>query len=209
MLVICTGNLCRSPQAAALLRSRIPSALGNWGTTELQVASAGTSASSDLPIDAHAAQELERLGIVVDDAHRSRQVSRSLLVRADLVLTMTTCHEAEVASLGRHRVAGRLFTLVGFTVLAEALAEARSVPAPTRDVPFALFMQRVVAAAVAADQVPSPPVVEIDIPDPRGFGVAAHRQSADLIDAQVRRLAGALRSIAQPGSDPEASAVVR
>jgi protein-tyrosine phosphatase len=195
LLVVCTGNLCRSPQAEALLRSRIPAAFGGWGADDFRVSSAGTRAEAGLPMDARVIDELDRLGVRSQGEHRSQPVTRALLVRSDLVLAATTAHAEQLEALGRRRVAHHLFTLVGFTVIVEALATSGRGPAPARDDDVASFLRRVVADADANRHVPMPPPVEIDILDPRGYGAEAYRRSADIIDRWVRRLASALRAL--------------
>lgn len=88
LLVVCTGNLCRSPMAEGLLRARLArdEARRDW-----QVKSAGTWATDGRPASAHAIVEMARRGIDLH-AHRSRNVTRDMLVEADLVLTMTRQH---------------------------------------------------------------------------------------------------------------------
>src|SRR5688500_16845956 len=56
VLVVCEGNLCRSPLAERLLTSRLAGG-------EVRVASAGVHAVVGAPMDASAAAELTRLGL--------------------------------------------------------------------------------------------------------------------------------------------------
>lgn len=88
VLFICTGNLCRSPMAEALLRARLASdeARRDW-----QVASAGVWAAEGRPASTYSVEEMARRGIDLR-AHRSRNVTRELMAEADLVLAMTRNH---------------------------------------------------------------------------------------------------------------------
>ncbi len=88
ILFVCTGNICRSPMAAALLRRRLKEdeARADW-----RVISAGTWASEGRPASAYAAAEMADRGLDVR-AHRSRSVTEALMEEASLVLVMTRNH---------------------------------------------------------------------------------------------------------------------
>ena len=99
VLVVCTGNLCRSPMAEGLLLARLArdEARRDW-----QVKSAGTWATDGRSASAHAIVEMARRGIDLH-AHRSRNVTRDMLAEADLVLAMTRQHsEALGAAFPRY-----------------------------------------------------------------------------------------------------------
>jgi protein-tyrosine phosphatase len=84
ILVLCTGNICRSPMAEALLRQRL-------GKPEVQVGSAGTAALVGYPADPLAVEVAGRSGLDLSQ-HRGRQVVTPLLTASDLVLVMTRAH---------------------------------------------------------------------------------------------------------------------
>lgn len=90
ILCVCTGNLCRSPMAAALLRARL-----NRDETrqDWQVESAGTWATEGRPASAYAVEEMARRGLDLS-AHRARPVTPELVAGADLVLVMEKGHAA-------------------------------------------------------------------------------------------------------------------
>lgn len=79
ILIVCTGNICRSPVAAAMLQSLRP---------HLTVHSAGLGALVGQPVDAQALRLAEADGLDVD-AHEARQLNADLLAQADLVLVMS------------------------------------------------------------------------------------------------------------------------
>lgn len=78
ILVLCHGNICRSPFAAAVLAARRPG---------LEVASAGFEAGRDARADALATKVASEFGVRLD-SHRSRRVDATAIERADLVLVM-------------------------------------------------------------------------------------------------------------------------
>ncbi|PYO28133.1 MAG: low molecular weight protein arginine phosphatase [Gemmatimonadetes bacterium] len=103
MLLVCTGNICRSPLAAALLER----ALSERGSEGLDVSSAGTGAWDGAPVSEGAyLVGLER-GLDLS-GHRARLLTRELVEGADLVLTMARHHRARVDELGGE---GRVFVL--------------------------------------------------------------------------------------------------
>lgn len=88
VLFVCTGNLYRSPLAAALfsrelLLARPP---GEW-----RVESAGTWAQTGEPVPSELIKAAAEIGIDLK-AHRSRRVSNELLEGFDLILVMEQSH---------------------------------------------------------------------------------------------------------------------
>ncbi len=95
VLLVCTGNICRSPLAAALMQR----ALGERGVEGIEVGSAGTGAWDGAPVSEGAyLVGLER-GLDLS-GHRARLLTRELIEQADLILTMARHHRARVDELG-------------------------------------------------------------------------------------------------------------
>ncbi|MGC5614566.1 low molecular weight protein-tyrosine-phosphatase [Georgenia sp. Z1491] len=87
ILVVCTGNICRSPMGALVLADALERA-----DVDAEVVSGGTSDyEAGNPIDPRAASTLARRGVEVG-AHTARQVTAEELGAADLVLAMTEEH---------------------------------------------------------------------------------------------------------------------
>ncbi|ABI56152.1 low molecular weight protein-tyrosine-phosphatase [Alkalilimnicola ehrlichii MLHE-1] len=84
-LVVCTGNICRSPMGEAYLRDR----LGAGG--EFLIGSAGTGALVGYPADDHAITAMQEKGLDIS-AHRAQQLTLALARNYDLLLVMDDGH---------------------------------------------------------------------------------------------------------------------
>lgn len=80
ILVVCVGNICRSPMAAAWLANRY---------TEKNIESAGLAALVGQPADSKAQQVMRAEGLEISE-HVAKQVSEELVMSADLILTMSS-----------------------------------------------------------------------------------------------------------------------
>lgn len=108
ILVVCVGNICRSPMAEGLLRRALNPHGGG-----LAVTSAGLDAVVGAPADAMACSLMEQGGIDISP-HRGRQLNRAMLRSADLVLVMEQAHKTELARLDP-AVRGKVFLLGHWT----------------------------------------------------------------------------------------------
>ena len=88
ILVVCTGNLCRSPMAMELLRARLAR---DESRRDWRVESAGVWATDGEPASAHATDEMADRGLDLY-THCARGISRDMMARATLVLAMTQSH---------------------------------------------------------------------------------------------------------------------
>ncbi len=98
ILFICDGNICRSPAAAAFLRSY-------YGG---QVRSAGISAATGRPMMQLMQQVLAAQGLPTE--HASQKISAENLTWADLILTMTRPQKFILISMVP-AIANRVYTL--------------------------------------------------------------------------------------------------
>lgn len=88
ILFVCTGNTCRSPMAACMLRAL----LAKRGLAdEIQVLSAGTYALSGAPASIGAQRAMERRGLSLAD-HKSQAVTSVLLDSCDLIIGLSGSH---------------------------------------------------------------------------------------------------------------------
>ncbi len=92
ILCVCTGNLCRSPMAAGLLRQRLAAA-GLDG--QVQVDSAGVFALAGRRASEGAVQVMAERGIDISQ-HRARELDIAEVLEADLVLVMENAHRRSI-----------------------------------------------------------------------------------------------------------------
>ncbi len=89
ILMVCTGNTCRSPMAAALLRHALAAEAGP--IRRLGVASAGISAYAGDPPSSQAVRAMDKVNVPLAE-HRSQRVTEALLDEALIVIGMTNQH---------------------------------------------------------------------------------------------------------------------
>lgn len=116
ILVVCVGNICRSPTAEALLKAK----LADKG---IKVSSAGLGALVDKPVDATATEVMTSNGYELAD-HKARQVTSSMLHEADLILAMEARHIQLIHAMAPESR--------GKTLLIGKWLEGREVPDPYR-----------------------------------------------------------------------------
>ncbi|MGM1028337.1 MAG: low molecular weight phosphatase family protein [Actinomycetota bacterium] len=198
VLVVCTGNLCRSPLAEQLLRARLLSGLPGLEESSIEVTSAGTMAVVGNRMQPAAMNEAKRLGVRDAEAHRARPLDRDQVERADLVVTMAREHSSAVVRMVP-RAHHRTFTLVELTRIVESIADGRSpMPLdPIHDSGATPFLLQVVEAAEVRGLQPAQDRKGLDVEDPYRRSPAVYRRSANAVAEHVDRLVVALRSLAE------------
>lgn len=163
IVVVCTGNICRSAFAASYLRH----GLADRAPGVFDVTSAGTGTAPGLTVPREVLDLGEPLGLDVA-GHRARQLTPGIIRAADLVLTATRAHRSATLA----EVPGALKRTYLLTEFADLLRIVNARPGPDADA-WRVAISQVVAHRGA--------VTPTDVPDPYGRGRPAY-------DAMARQL---------------------
>ena len=106
VLFVCSGNIIRSPMAAALLKRFLPDAYRET----ISITSAGLHAQAGYGADSRAVVVAKEFGVSLDD-HCTQCLSADLVAKADIVLVMDYRNEAEL--LARYPHARKKVFLLG------------------------------------------------------------------------------------------------
>lgn len=171
VLVVCTGNVCRSP----LIERALTHAVG----ARIAVESAGTAALVGSAMDARTAALLEAWRMD-PSGFVARQLVPAMVARADLVLTATRAHRGAVVALHPPALA-YTFALSDFSDLVTAVSARGSTESWSS-------VAALVRLAAAQRGMSRPrPAAEVDLVDP-------YRRS----DASFRHMARQVSSILPP-----------
>lgn len=189
ILIVCTGNICRSPFIERLLQRQLDERRPG-SARGISVSSAGTGALVGSAMDPRAAAKLAAHG-GEPGGFVARDLTRELIAESDLVLTATRAHRGKVALISR-KVLRRVFTFRDFADLVADI-EGHSASA-TRAEPRAWVRQ--VTEQAAARRGFNPPLepIHADIVDPfrredEVFSTMA-QQIVESMPVVVRALAG-------------------
>ncbi|MEH3077175.1 MAG: hypothetical protein PGN11_17490 [Quadrisphaera sp.] len=192
VLVVCTGNICRSPVAERVLQAALDAATPP-GAPRVRVASAGTGAVVGHPMEPEAVDVVRRAGCRAE-GHVARHLTAVQVREASLVLTATREHRSAVVRLVPAAVR-RTFTLREAGRIAAARAQdVRGADPAARLASLAdvLVRSRGALAAREADQD--------DVVDPFRTDAATWELAEAQLLPALHALAGALTPAAELGA---------
>ena len=175
VLMVCSGNTCRSPMAMVLLGHH----LASYGV-EARVHSAGTLGWGG-PATENSVAVMSERGLDLS-AHESRRIDAGLVVGADLVLGMTRDHVTGVL-IHDPTAVDRTFVIGEAVRLGAHVGSRRSDQSPRR------WTDAVAAQRPAGRRSGR---VGDEIADPVGEPLDVYRRTADRLDELTSALAGLL-----------------
>jgi low molecular weight protein-tyrosine phosphatase len=176
VLMVCTGNVARSPLAEQLFSARAAAAFQS-DSANILVASAGVRAlvGYDMTDDA---RRVARSHGVEAVRHHARQVTSELITAADLVLGANRAHRRFIVET-QPRASSKAFTLVEFAHVLRWLGSGQGLvpPADLHESAAARLLSVRDAAARQRGMVPPPgDPSDFDIADPYGAKPAVYDQ---------------------------------
>jgi protein-tyrosine phosphatase len=183
ILIVCTGNICRSPFIERLLQHELDERRSASGPGVV-VRSAGTGALAGSAMDARAAAQLVLHG--GDPAGFSaRDLTPALIAESDLVLTATRAHRGKVALMSP-KVLRRVFTFRDF---ADLVGGIDGLGAPASGTDSRAWVGQV-TQVVAASRGLRPPLAPdlADIVDP-------YRREDEVFSTMARQIVASMPSV--------------
>ena len=185
VLVVCTGNVCRSPYIERRLRHELAG-------TGIEVSSAGTRALVGRDMDAGTRELLQHSGVDVA-GFAARDLTPELVSAADLVVAAAREHRGAAARL--HPAAmGRMFTLRDLAdLLSEATADDLAANAGE-----ATWVRQVAVTASRRRGVVPARQEGVDVTDPIGGPPSLFARMAAEVDDALAPVVRALRGAGDP-----------
>lgn len=195
VLVVCTGNVCRSPLAERVGRAHVQSLLADPAVLRLD--SAGTRAVVGSAMDPASARVLKSLG-GEPYGFRARQLTDRIAGSADITLTMTRDHRHDVLARAP-RALLRTFTLVEAAGLLDFLGP--DVELPDGD-PAA--RARALVKRMAKARALRPSSATDDVVDPIGQPDEVHAAVGEAITAAIRPVLEGIAALLGASADSPA-----
>lgn len=181
ILVVCTGNVCRSPIAEGLLRNALERRFGLRAPLVSSAGTQGWEGSPAMPESIEAARERE----IDISEHVARRLSVRMVLDADLILAMAAEHREQIIGASP-KLEPKTFTLKELVRLLAALDDA-----DPQDEPTALVGRVAAAEALRRSGFTGNPHDE-DIADPLGMPLESFRAIAWELDEWLAKLVDGL-----------------
>ncbi|WP_315095732.1 low molecular weight phosphatase family protein [uncultured Cellulomonas sp.] len=193
VLVVCTGNICRSPAAERLLAAGLGAAYRGRDsagglTPAIEVGSAGTGALVGYPMTDEMAAMVAQLG-VDPQGFEARQLAPGMVTQADLVLALTRRHRSAIVELVPSAVR-RTFTL---RELARLAGDVDLATLPGANATTADRLRALVPLAATRRGLSAHRLVDDDVVDPYRGDAALYRTSFGQLLPAVEAIVAAVR----------------
>jgi protein-tyrosine-phosphatase len=110
LLIVCTGNTCRSPMAEGIAKKIVTEkGLGNFF-----ISSAGIGTADGLPATDYAIEAAKHWDIDIQN-HRSTVLTAQLAMESDLILAMAPEHADRIISMDK-RLRDKTYLMKGFPI---------------------------------------------------------------------------------------------
>jgi protein-tyrosine phosphatase len=180
ILVVCTGNICRSPIAEGFLRNALQRRFGDAAPAVSSAGTSGLEGSDAMPESVQAAYEL---GVDIS-GHRGRRLTAGMAEGSDLLLCMASNHSDMLTF--EFDLGARAFTLKELVRLLESMPAVDAGGGPEG------LVARVAEAQAARAHHDGPASRDNDIADPLGQPIEAYRAIAWEIETWMNRLVDGL-----------------
>lgn len=178
ILFVCTGNICRSPMAEALMRRRLGDRTTDPGAeAPIGVSSAG-SVFDGRPAEPEAIAAMADVGLDIT-GHRAQVMRPELIAGADLVIAMEHAHIVQVSEIDPAAF-GRTFTFP------DLVARAAEADPRADDEPLADWLTRVGHGRTPAQVLRHDRSLEVS--DPLGGSKRTFRRCAEELGTLVDTL---------------------
>jgi protein-tyrosine phosphatase len=167
VLLVCTGNICRSPMASGFLTAL----LRDHGVEGVRVESCGVSGWEGSPATPEAVEAMRERGLDIS-RHVARKMTRGIIESADLIVGMASEHRDAVIRTARP-AAERTFTLKELVHLLDSAG-----PLPRESSSEARLRSAAVRANAVRDAYPDRDLADEDVADPLGLGLESFRAVA-------------------------------
>jgi protein-tyrosine-phosphatase len=193
VLLVCTGNICRSALAERLGRAYLEETLRGDAST-IRLLSAGTQAVVGSGMHPDSALVLRGFG-AEPDGFTAQQLIEGLVTDADLVLTMTRGHRRDVLALAPRALA-RTYTLREAADLVRLLGDGVELPGETLAERARALVKEMATARSRRESGP-----DDDVADPIGRPLEAHQEAGDAIVQALLPLLARIASLSDAGAN--------
>ena len=193
ILLVCTGNICRSALAERLGRAYLAELLGE-NAAAIRLVSAGIRAVVDSAMHPDSALVLQGYGAEAGD-FRARQFVEGMAYEADLILTMTRGHRRDVLHASPRALA-RTFTLREAAARIDSLGDAADLAGEG-----ITERGRALVRAMAAARSHRHSGEDDDVRDPISQPLEVHAVVGEVIVGALLPVLGRVASLVPPGTN--------